>query len=166
MRNVVFLLLILIALLLQSTIFTFFQMAGIKPDLVLMLVVFNSFLRGSREGAFLGFVAGLAEDVFSGSYIGLNALTKMLAGYLVGLAEARFYKESVIIVSLVTFMVAIINQLACYALLFYLDIAVAPFFALAQVMLPAAVYTALLAPLTYWKFYNSCEKGWLREKEH
>ncbi|SHE52990.1 rod shape-determining protein MreD [Desulforamulus putei DSM 12395] len=165
MRSIVFLLLIIIALLLQSTIFTFLQVAGVKPDLILMLVVFNGFLRGSREGAFLGFLAGLAQDIFSGSYIGLNALTKMLAGYLVGLAEARFYKESVIIVSLVTFMVGILNQLACYVLLFYLNIEVAPFFALGQVIMPSAIYTGLMVPLTYWKFYSSYEKGWLRERE-
>lgn len=165
MRSFVFLLLITIALLLQSTLFTFLQVAGVKPDLVLMLVVFNGFLHGSREGAFLGFLAGLAQDIFTGNYIGLNALTKMMAGYLVGLAEARFYKESVIIVTLVTFMVGIANQLAYYMLLFYLDIEVAPSFALAQVVLPSAIYTALLVPLTYWKFYSSNEDGWLRERE-
>ncbi|PHJ36766.1 rod shape-determining protein MreD, partial [Desulforamulus profundi] len=108
---------------------------------------------------------GLAQDIFTGNYIGLNALTKMMAGYLVGLAEARFYKESVIIVTLVTFMVGIANQLAYYMLLFYLDIEVAPSFALAQVVLPSAIYTALLVPLTYWKFYSSNEDGWLRERE-
>lgn len=165
MRSIIFLLLILLAMLLQSTFFSFLQVAGVKPDLILMLVVFNGFLRGSREGAFLGFSAGLLQDVFTGNYIGINAITKMLAGYLVGLAEARFYKESVIIVSLVTFVVGIINQLAYYALLFYLDILVPPYFAIGAVVLPSAIYTALLVPLTYWKFYNSNQKGWLRERE-
>lgn len=165
MRSFVFLLLVTIALLLQSTLFSFLQVAGVKPDLVLMLVVFNGFLRGSREGAFLGFLAGLAQDIFTGNYIGLNALTKMIAGYLVGLAEARFYKESVIIVTLVTFMVGIASQLAYYVLLFYLDIEVVPAFALGQVIMPSAIYTSLLVPLTFWKFYNSNENGWLRERE-
>ncbi|MCL5289647.1 MAG: rod shape-determining protein MreD [Bacillota bacterium] len=165
MRSFVFLLLVTIALLLQSTLFSFLQVSGVKPDLVLMLVIFNGFLRGSREGAFLGFLAGLAQDIFTGNYIGLNALAKMTAGYLAGLAEARFYKESVIIVTLVTFMVGIASQLAYYVLLLYLDIEVAPAFALGQVIIPSAIYTSLLVPLTFWKFYNSNEKGWLRERE-
>lgn len=166
MRSFVLLLVIILAILLQSTVFTFLQVAGVKPDLILLVVVFNGFLRGSREGAFLGFLAGLAQDVFTGNYIGLNALTKMLAGYLVGLAEARFYKESVIIVSLVTFMAGILNQLAYYVLLFYLGIQIPPFFAIFQVVIPAAIYTGLLVPLTYWKFYSSNENGWLRNREH
>lgn len=165
MRSIVFLILVLVAIILQSTLFNFLQVAGVKPDLVLLLVVFNSFLRGSREGAFLGFLAGLFLDIFTGNYIGMNALSKMLIGYLVGLAEARFYKESVIIVSLVTFMVGILNFLVVYALMFYVNIAVSPYYALPQVILPAAVYTTLLVPLTYWKFYSSNEKGWLRERE-
>lgn len=165
MRTIVFLALVLIAILLQTTVFNFLQVAGVKPDLVLMLVVFNGFLRGSREGAFLGFLAGLLLDIFTGSYIGMNALSKMLAGYLVGLAEARFYKESVLIVSLVTFMVGILHQLLLYALLFHLDIEIPPYYVLSQVIFPAAIYTSLLVPLTFWKFYHSNEKGWLRERE-
>lgn len=165
MRSIVFLILVLFAILLQSTLFNFLQVAGVKPDLVLLLVVFNSFLRGSREGAFLGFLAGLFLDIFTGNYIGMNALSKMLIGYLVGLAEARFYKESVIIASIVTFMAGILNLLAVYVLMFYVNIEVSPYYALPQVVLPAAVYTTLLVPLTFWKFYSSNEKGWLRERE-
>ncbi len=165
MRTIIFLLLIILAMLLQSTFFSFLQVAGVKPDLILMLVVFNGFLRGSKEGAFLGFLAGLLQDVFTGNYIGINAITKMLAGYLVGLAETRFYKESVVIVSLVTFFAAILNQLAYYILLFYLDILVPPSSAIVGVILPSAIYTTLLVPLTYWKFYSSNQKGWLRERD-
>jgi len=152
-------------MLLQSTIFTFLQVAGVKPDLILILVVFNGFLRGSREGAFLGFLAGLTQDIFIGNYIGLNALTKMLAGYLAGLAEARFYKESVVIVSMITFVVSILSQFVYYVLLFYLYIQVPPFFAVSQVIIPTATYTTLLVPLTFWKFYRANEKGWLSYRE-
>lgn len=166
MRTVVLLLLVIIALLLQSTIFTFLQVAGVKPDLVLMVVAFNGFLRGSREGAFLGFLAGLAQDIFTGSYIGLNAITKMAAGYLVGLAEARFFKESAILVSLVTMSVGVVNQVIFYLLLYYLHVEVPPYYALVQVIIPSAIYTGLLVPLSYWKFYSSNEEGWLRQRDY
>ncbi|GAB6179994.1 rod shape-determining protein MreD [Desulfotomaculum defluvii] len=165
MRALVLFLLLTMALILQSTVFAFLQVAGVKPDLVLMLVVFNGFLRGSREGAFLGFLAGLAQDIFTGSYIGLNALTKMVAGYLVGLAEARFFKESVILVSMFTMLVGVVNQVIFYLLLYYLQIEVSPIYALGQVIIPSAIYTGLLVPLTYWKFYSSNEEGWLKQKD-
>ncbi len=165
MRSIVLMFLILLAMLLQATVFTFLQVAGVKPDLILLLVVFNGFLRGPREGAFLGFLGGLTLDIFTGSYIGLNALVKMSAGYLAGLAEQRFYKESVIMVTFVTFFAGIIGQLLNYLLFFYLRIQVPPFFAFFEVIIPTAIYTALLVPLTYWKFYRSNENGWLRERE-
>ncbi|MDO7786256.1 rod shape-determining protein MreD [Desulforamulus aquiferis] len=165
MRSFVLIGLILLAMLMQATVFSFLQVAGVKPDLILMLVVFNGFLRGSKEGAFLGFLGGLAQDIFSGSYIGLNALTKMAAGYLAGLAEARFYNESVVIVSLMTFVTSVISHGANYILLYYLDIQVPAFFAILQVIIPTSIYTALLVPLTYWKFFRSNERGWLRFRE-
>lgn len=165
MRSFVLIGLIILAMLLQATVFSFLQVAGVKPDLILMLVIFNGFLRGSREGAFLGFLGGLAQDIFTGSYIGLNALTKMAAGYLAGLAEARFYNESVIIVTLTTFFTSMVSHGTNYILLYYLDIQVPAFFAIIQVIMPTSLYTALLVPLTYWKFFRSNEKGWLRYRE-
>ncbi|MEG6513092.1 rod shape-determining protein MreD [Desulforamulus ruminis] len=165
MRSFILLFLVLLAMLLQATFFSFLQVAGVKPDLILLLVVFNGFLRGSREGAFLGFLGGLMLDIFSGSYIGLHALVKMSVGYLAGLAESRFYKESVVIATLITFVLGIFGQLATYLLLFYLDIQVPPFYAFFQVVVPTAIYSALLVPLTYWKFYRSNERGWLKEWE-
>ncbi|AEF93594.1 rod shape-determining protein MreD [Desulfotomaculum nigrificans CO-1-SRB] len=165
MRSLVLLALVVLALLLQSTVFAIFQVAGVKPDLILMLVVFNGFLQGSREGAFLGFLAGLLQDFFTGSYIGLNALTKMLAGYLVGLAEGRLYKESVVLAAIMTFLASIVSQFAYYILLFYLGIQVPPLIAVLQVIIPTAIYTSLLVPLAYWKFMRSNEKGWLRYRE-
>lgn len=165
MRSLVLLALVALTLLLQTTVFAFFQVAGVKPDLILMLVVFNGFLQGSREGAFLGFLAGLMQDAFTGSYIGLNALTKMLAGYLVGLAEGRLYKESAILAAVMTFLASVVSQLVYYVLLFYLQVLVSPQGAFFQVIIPTAIYTTLLVPLTYWKFLRSNENGWLRYRE-
>jgi rod shape-determining protein MreD len=39
------------------TLLNFFPILGVKPDLVLIIVVYNAFLRGSREGALVGFIA-------------------------------------------------------------------------------------------------------------
>lgn len=165
MRSLVLLSFIILAMLLQATVFNFLQVAGVKPDLILMLVVFNGFLRGSKEGAFLGFLAGLLQDIFTGNYIGLNALTKMLAGYMAGLAETRFYNESIIIVSMITFTTSAASLLANYVLLFYLGIQVPAFYAVLQVIIPTSIYTAFLVPLTYWKFFRSNEQGWLSQRE-
>lgn len=137
------------ALILQTTVLDFLAVKGVKPDLVMLLVVLSGFLLGSREGAFLGFAGGIIEDLFAGSYIGLNALSNMAAGYLAGIAGERLYRENTVIATGVTFFAAFAGLTVNYILLLYLDIQVPPLYALFRVVLPTAVYTAILAPFLF-----------------
>lgn len=147
-----FLLLLGAALILQTTILDHVAVRGVKPDLVMLLVVLNGFLLGTREGAFLGFVGGVVEDLFSGSYIGLNALSKMVAAYLAGAAGERLYRENTLIATGVAFFSASAGLTVNYLLLLYLSIHVPPFHALFRVALPTAAYTAILAPFLFGRF--------------
>jgi rod shape-determining protein MreD len=61
-RRVAFLL--VIALLLQVTIFPHVRLAGRVPDLGLVLAVAIAFDYGPEAGAIVGFLAGLSYDLF------------------------------------------------------------------------------------------------------
>ncbi|WP_066632599.1 rod shape-determining protein MreD [Desulfolucanica intricata] len=163
----VFLILIIlgVVILLQVTVLDLFQVAGVKPDLVLLLVIFNAFLRGSKEGAFLGFLGGLWQDILTGNYIGFNALAKMGAGYFVGLAESKLFKDSIVIVIGITLVATLASQLLYYLLLLILGIVVPPFWAFVRIIIPVALYNALLVPLFYKPFYRANIRGLLYERE-
>lgn len=165
MRLPIMLGLLAAALMVQVTAINFIQVGGVKPDLVMIIVVFYAFIRGHREGAFLGFVGGLMQDMATGSFFGLNALSKMAAGYLVGLAESRLYKDSTVVVVIITMLASFASQLVQYVLLAYINIKIAPGIALLQVMLPTAVYNAALVPLLYGRFYRYTGKSWLQGSE-
>lgn len=146
--------LILASLLLQTSVLEVVAVAGVKPDLVMLIVVLNGFLLGPREGAFLGYIGGMVEDLFLGEYIGLNALSKMIAGYLAGIAGERLYKENILIASGVTFFSAFAGLLVNYLLLFYLNLHVSPYYALLRMALPTAIYTSLLAPFIFGRIFR------------
>lgn len=57
---------------------------GVTADLLLIAVVSLSFQRGGRLGGFVGFCAGLLQDLTMGSFFGINCLAKMLVGYTCG----------------------------------------------------------------------------------
>lgn len=153
-----FLLIVLVAaLLLQTSVLEVVSIAGIKPDLVMLIVVLNGFLLGTREGAFLGYIGGIIEDLFLGEYIGLNAISKMTAGYLAGVAGERLYKENILVASGVTFFSASAGLLVNYLLLFYLGLHVSPYYALLRLALPTAVYTAILAPFIFGRLFRSLQ---------
>ncbi|MDD4168820.1 MAG: rod shape-determining protein MreD [Desulfotomaculaceae bacterium] len=136
-------------LILQSTVLGFITVYGIKPDLILLMAVFNGFLLGPRQGAFLGFVGGIMADLFTGSYIGMNAISKMVAGYLAGIFGERFYQDNALVLSGVTFVSSILGLLVDYLLLHFLEIQVTIFYAFFRVIIPTAFYNAVLVPLLY-----------------
>ncbi len=154
MQYTMFLLIMGVALILQTTVLDTVSVGGIKPDLVMLVVVLNGFLLGTREGAFLGFFGGILEDLLCGHYIGLNALSKMAAGYLAGAAGLRLYKENITVATGVTFLSTLGGMVVSYMLLLYLNIHVSPLSALFRVSIPTAVYNALLTPLVFGRIFR------------
>lgn len=154
-----------VALILQATIFDFIRIFGVKPDLVLIIVACYGFIHGSREGAFLGFLGGLLTDFITGHYIGLNALSKMAVGYMVGIGETSLYKENLLIATGAVFVGTLVGQGVYYLLLLIIGINISPGAALWQVILPVAVYNTILTPLIYGRFYKSNTQGLLKMPE-
>ncbi len=137
---------ILTALTLQMTVLDYFRVAGVKPDLVLVVVVFNSFRQGSKNGALWGFAAGFLVDVFTGGYLGLNALALAAAGYLAGEAKTGLYLNSNARVATVTLAVSLAAGVLQYLLLAFSGVFVSPWPALG-IIFPGAVYNTVVALL-------------------
>ena len=84
---------ILICFLIQSAMFHYIALAGVMPNLLLILVVATAHMRGRMQGMTIGLISGLLVDLMYGSYIiGLYALMYMCIGYLIGFTN-RFYSK-------------------------------------------------------------------------
>jgi rod shape-determining protein MreD len=75
----------LLSILLQVVFGSWLTICGIKPDFVLILVLFMAILNGRVFGQLFGFGMGLLVDIIGmGSFMGLSALSKTVAGFLAG----------------------------------------------------------------------------------
>ncbi|MEJ7764890.1 MAG: rod shape-determining protein MreD [Acidimicrobiales bacterium] len=83
-RNGRVLILILGAILIQGPVLDRLQVARAHPDLFLLLPVIAGLVAGPGEGAWVGFLAGLAADVPLPTAFGLSALVFTLTGFAVG----------------------------------------------------------------------------------
>lgn len=83
-RNGRVLLLIFCAILLQGPVVDRIQVARAHPDLLLLLPVIAGLVAGPGEGAWVGFLAGMAADVPLPTAFGLSALVFTLTGFAVG----------------------------------------------------------------------------------
>ena len=95
---------IIAAYLLQCTVFSSLELAGIKPNLLIIVTASFGFMRGSREGVLVGFVSGLLADIQFGDMIGFYALIYLLVGYINGMFQRLYFDEDI---KLPLFLIAI-----------------------------------------------------------
>jgi rod shape-determining protein MreD len=80
-------LLLLSALAVHLTLFSVLRVAGVAPDVMLLVAVAGGLVGGPVRGAVLGFTAGISVDVFLRTPMGLSALVFTLVGYGVGVVS-------------------------------------------------------------------------------
>jgi len=140
---------LILAAVVQSTLAHLFRVGNVKPDLVLLVVISWSLLRGSREGVVWGLLGGLGLDLFSGAPFGASAVGLMAAGLLAGEGETNIFKGNILLpvffapLGTVTYYGAL---LVVFALIGQPLPMVSSF---SQVILPAAVMNAAVIPFVY-----------------
>jgi rod shape-determining protein MreD len=86
-----------LASLLQSTAANRIQVRGVKPDLVLLLVISGTLIYGSRSGIFWAFIGGIALDLFSGGPFGASSLALIAATLVVGIGHRTLSRYNILV---------------------------------------------------------------------
>jgi len=151
---------ILISYFLQTSV-SFFSLAGVKPDFLLILTIYFAVFRGSFSGLWIGFMGGLLQDFNLGGildiqsnqmefFTGIHALPKALVGFIVGKLSRNINKESPLIISLMLFSASIGYGIFVFSSIniFHQDIAAEAFF---TKIFPESIYNAILS-VVWMKF--------------
>lgn len=141
------------ALVLQTTLLNEIAIAGVKPDLILILAIFVGIICGPGKGGMIGFSLGLLEDLYLGSFIGMNALSKGVTAVLVGRITIGAFSENLLVPIITVFIGTLLNNIIYlitgailgmnWGLELWLWNAV-----------PLAIYNMCLVPFIYPKFYS------------
>lgn len=93
----VWLLLMCLLFVLQSSFLPRISVQGVSPDLLVAFVVSFSFLYGNRHGVWMGFIAGLLQDLSTGTFFGVHTFCGMLIGYACGSFSKKVFKEQLLL---------------------------------------------------------------------
>jgi rod shape-determining protein MreD len=86
--------LLVIAIVIQTTFGADLRILGVAPDLMLLMAVSGGLVGGPTAGAWIGFVAGIIADLaMTTTPLGLGALTWCLVGWGVGTMRAYVLPE-------------------------------------------------------------------------
>ncbi|HET6421262.1 MAG TPA: rod shape-determining protein MreD [Geobacteraceae bacterium] len=108
---------IILSLILQVAFFPTHFPDSFKPNLMIMFIVYLSFMEDSRWGGVCALLLGLVQDSLSGIYFGLNAFSYLLIFIILKAVSHRLYTDSRSVMVLAVFLMTVINGLASLALL-------------------------------------------------
>ena len=157
-RKIVLAITIIVCFLLQCTVFKALAIASISPNLLIVVVASFGFMRGKKEGLFVGFFAGLLLDVMFGSIIGFYALIYMYIGYMNGFFQRIFFPDEVKLPLALIAVSDFFCNLLIYFLLFWFRGRFSFGYYLLHTMLPELVYTMIVSVLLYFILLKVNEK--------
>lgn len=157
MRIFVISLILLIANVLQSTVFDVIRIRGISPSFHIMIIVSFALLRGSKEGSIIGFFAGFLADVVFGTSRGYLAIIGACIGYFCGGFNKDFYRENFVLPFMLTLMSTVIYGFAV-SLPFLFRGKINYIYYIKNIILPETIYTIILSLIVYQVIYIINEK--------
>lgn len=83
----------------QAVIGPHLALLQVKPNLVLLLVLAWTLIRGRREGMFVGFLGGIWLDLLSMSTLGLSSLALVAASFLAGLGRHQVLTTHILVLA-------------------------------------------------------------------
>lgn len=148
-RAIVYFIEIIICFVLQSSLYQFFNLADVMPNLLLILVVSTAYMRGRTSGLMVGFFSGLLVDIMFGSLFGLYALFLMLIGYLAGYTNKIYSKDDYALPLILIAIASFVYQFLYYIFEFLLRGKLDLLFYMGRIMIPSAIYTVAAATIVY-----------------
>lgn len=160
-RKLAVFLIITVCFLLQSTLFQSLSFASISPNLLIVVTSSFGFMRGRKEGMWIGFFSGLLLDIFFGSVIGFYALIYSYIGYVNGFFRKRFFPDDIKLPLILIAASDFSYNILVYLFLFLLRSRFQFDYYLLNIMLPELVYTILVTIVLYFiilKINNKLEE--------
>ena len=100
---------IVLLFLLQTVIFSVRPIFGIRPDLILVVVVIAALLSGVKTAITLAFFGGLLQSMFYSSILGIYLISRIITGGIAALIEGEVFKENYLLPPFIIFGATLFN---------------------------------------------------------
>ena len=152
--NIYATILLLIAIvMIQTTAMPHLTILGVRPNLLLLMVISWSLLRGAQEGMIWALVGGIGLDLLSGAPFGTSTVALVTLSLLAGLGELSVFRTHIALPLIATLIATLAYDLFFLLLLYARGCSIAWTDSLIEVVLPSTLFNVLLAPFVYKALY-------------
>jgi rod shape-determining protein MreD len=138
---------LVVAVLVQSTVLARLRLAGVRPDLLVLAVVSVAVATDPTTGAGFGFVAGLVADLLFDLPVGVSALVYTAVGFTVGTVRVYVTSHRPLVHLVLAGAASLASVWCCGLLLRVFDLS--SWAAVTRAGPLVALYNLLLTPFVY-----------------
>jgi rod shape-determining protein MreD len=138
---------LVVAVLIQSTVLARLRLAGVRPDLLVLAVVSVAVATDPTTGAVFGFVAGLVADLLFDLPVGVSALVYTAVGFAVGTVRVYVTSHRPLVHLVLAGAASLASVWCCGLLLRVFDLS--SWATVTRAGPLVAIYNLLLTPLVY-----------------
>ena len=135
--------------LLQSIFFNGFTIAGVMPNIFIILMLYIGLYMGRTTGFIYGMIFGIFIDIWIGKTLGLTSFVLALIGTISGMLDRTFSKDSRIIVILMGIACTIIYEVTLYIMQIMLKGVNVEVFHFIEILLIEIIYNTILIIILY-----------------
>ena len=148
-RKITVSILIIIWGLLQCTIFKELKFTRVVPNLLIVITSSFGFMRGKKEGLYVGFLCGMLIDLFFSEFYGFYTLIYMYIGYVNGFFKNMFYDYDIKLPMILITGSDFIYGCIIYVFSFLLRGRFDTWYYFRNVIFPEVIYTVVVTLVLY-----------------
>ena len=135
--------------LLQTIFFANFTIAGVMPNIFVIIMLYIGLYMGRSMGIIYGIIYGIFLDIWIGKSIGITSVCLAIIGFLGGMFDKNFSKDSRITVLLMGAICTIIYEILLCTIQYFVIKANVEIMQFAKILSIEVLYNTLLIIIFY-----------------
>jgi len=152
MRTKIYIILFIVFLIiyfLEANFFSWFNLAGINPNLFIIFVLFIGLFAGRKTGLTFGILIGICIDLFIGRRLGVTSVMLGIIGMLGGYFDKSFSKDSRMTMMLMVILSTIIYEVGVYVINTFINSSEFEIIVFAKILIIETLYNVILTIILY-----------------
>jgi len=135
--------------LLQANFFTWFKIAGVMPNLFIILMLYIGLFMGRTSAISYGLILGILIDIFVSRKLGITSIMLAVVGIIADLFDKNFSKDNRITVMAMVGVTTIIYEIGVYILSYFILNINFEILAFIEILFIETIYNIILAIIIY-----------------
>lgn len=147
--NALIIVVFLITYFLQVNFFSWYNISGVMPNLFVILIFVLGLYAGKIYGITYGVIFGFILDLFVGNTVGLTSLMLGITGYVSGIFDKNFSKDSRLIIMLMIIALTGIYEVGVYVFNIIFNGVHIELMSFSKILIVEIIYNGILSIILY-----------------